>query len=43
MTLAAESAVREIVGKSKIDSVLYEQRDAIASSWCSRCRASSIA
>jgi membrane protease subunit HflK len=27
---AAESAVREIVGKSKIDSVLYEQRDAIA-------------
>ena len=30
MTLAAESAVREIVGKSKIDSVLYEQRDAIA-------------
>ena len=30
MTQAAESAVREIVGKSKIDSVLYEQRDAIA-------------
>jgi membrane protease subunit HflK len=28
--LAAESAVREIVGRSKIDSVLYEQRDAIA-------------
>jgi membrane protease subunit HflK len=28
---AAESAVREIVGRSKIDSVLYEQRDAIAS------------
>jgi membrane protease subunit HflK len=28
--LAAESAVREIVGKSKIDSVFYEQRDAIA-------------
>jgi membrane protease subunit HflK len=28
--LAAESAVREIVGKSKMDSVLYEQRDAIA-------------
>ncbi|MCU7371469.1 FtsH protease activity modulator HflK [Paucibacter sp. O1-1] len=27
---AAESAVREIVGKSKMDSVLYEQRDAIA-------------
>jgi modulator of FtsH protease HflK len=30
VTLAAESAVREIVGKSAIDSVLYEQRDAIA-------------
>jgi modulator of FtsH protease HflK len=30
VSLAAESAVREIVGKSKIDSVLYEQRDAIA-------------
>jgi len=30
VTLAAESAVREIVGKSLIDSVLYEQRDAIA-------------
>jgi len=28
--LAAESAVREIVGKSSMDSVLYEQRDAIA-------------
>ncbi len=28
---AAESAVREIVGKSTMDSVLYEQRDAIAS------------
>jgi len=28
--LAAESAVREIVGKSKMDSVLYEQRDLIA-------------
>jgi membrane protease subunit HflK len=27
---AAESAVREIVGKSGMDSVLYEQRDAIA-------------
>ncbi|HEY4082638.1 MAG TPA: FtsH protease activity modulator HflK [Burkholderiaceae bacterium] len=27
--LAAESAVREIVGKSTIDSVLYEQRDAV--------------
>ena len=27
---AAESAVREIVGKSAMDSVLYEQRDAIA-------------
>ncbi len=31
VTLAAESAVREIVGQSKIDSVLYEQRDAVAS------------
>jgi membrane protease subunit HflK len=30
VTLAAESAVREIVGRSKIDSVLYEQRDALA-------------
>ena len=30
VTLASESAVREIVGKSNIDSVLYEQRDAIA-------------
>lgn len=28
--LASESAVREIVGKSKMDSVLYEQRDLIA-------------
>ena len=28
--LAAESAVREIVGKNDMDSVLYEQRDAIA-------------
>jgi len=27
---AAESAVREIVGRSAMDSVLYEQRDAIA-------------
>ena len=27
---AAEAAVREIVGKSTMDSVLYEQRDAIA-------------
>jgi membrane protease subunit HflK len=27
---AAESAVREIVGRSSMDSVLYEQRDAIA-------------
>ena len=27
---ASESAVREIVGKSTVDSVLYEQRDAIA-------------
>lgn len=30
VVLAAESAVREIVGKSSMDSVLYEQRDAIA-------------
>jgi membrane protease subunit HflK len=30
VAIAAESAVREIVGKSLIDSVLYEQRDAIA-------------
>jgi membrane protease subunit HflK len=28
--MAAESAVREIVGRSKVDQVLYEQRDAIA-------------
>ncbi len=27
---ASESAVREIVGRSRIDSVLYEQRDALA-------------
>ena len=27
---ASESAVREIVGRSKVDSVLYEQRDALA-------------
>ncbi|HEU4460223.1 MAG TPA: FtsH protease activity modulator HflK [Methylibium sp.] len=31
VVLAAESAVREIVGRSNMDSVLYEQRDAIAS------------
>ncbi len=31
VVLAAESAVREIVGKGNMDSVLYEQRDAIAS------------
>jgi membrane protease subunit HflK len=30
VTLAAESAVREIVGRTNIDSVLYEQRDAVA-------------
>lgn len=30
VTLAAESAVREIVGRTNIDAVLYEQRDAIA-------------
>ena len=29
VTQAAESAVREIVGSSRIDSVLYEQRDAM--------------
>ena len=28
--LAAESAVREVVGRSNMDTVLYEQRDAIA-------------
>lgn len=28
--MAAESAVREVVGRSKVDQVLYEQRDAIA-------------
>jgi modulator of FtsH protease HflK len=30
VVMAAESAVREIVGRSKVDSVLYEQRDALA-------------
>jgi membrane protease subunit HflK len=30
VVLAAESAVRETVGRSKVDSVLYEQRDALA-------------
>ena len=30
VVLASESAVREIVGRSNVDSVLYEQRDAIA-------------
>jgi membrane protease subunit HflK len=30
VTMAAESAVREIVGRTNIDAVLYEQRDAIA-------------
>ena len=30
VVLAAESAVREIVGRSRVDQVLYEQRDAIA-------------
>ncbi|MET0383474.1 MAG: FtsH protease activity modulator HflK [Burkholderiaceae bacterium] len=29
---ASESAVREIVGRSRIDSVLYQQRDALAAS-----------
>ena len=44
VVLAAESAVREIVGKSKMDSVLYEQRDAIAAELrASRCRPSSTA
>ena len=40
---AAESAVREIVGKSKMDSVLYEQRDAIAADSCKSIQASSTA
>jgi membrane protease subunit HflK len=31
VVLASESAVREIVGRSNVDQVLYEQRDAIAS------------
>ena len=30
VVLAAESAVREIVGRTRVDSVLYEQRDAVA-------------
>ncbi|HMQ72588.1 MAG TPA: FtsH protease activity modulator HflK, partial [Rubrivivax sp.] len=30
VVMAAESAVREIVGRSRVDSVLYEQRDAVA-------------
>jgi membrane protease subunit HflK len=30
VNMAAESAVREIVGRAKVDQVLYEQRDAIA-------------
>lgn len=30
VVMAAESAVREIVGRSRVDSVLYERRDAIA-------------
>lgn len=30
MEQAAESAVREIVGRSKVDSVLYEQREALS-------------
>ena len=30
VVLAAESAVREIVGRSRVDSVLHEQRDAVA-------------
>jgi membrane protease subunit HflK len=31
VVLASESAVREIVGASRVDSVLYEQREAVAS------------
>ena len=30
VVMAAETAVREIVGRSRVDQVLYEQRDAIA-------------
>ncbi len=30
VVMAAESAVREIVGRNRVDQVLYEQRDAIA-------------
>ena len=30
VVMASESAVREIVGRSRVDQVLYEQRDAIA-------------
>jgi membrane protease subunit HflK len=30
VVMAAESSVREIVGRSRVDQVLYEQRDAIA-------------
>jgi modulator of FtsH protease HflK len=36
---AAESAVREIVGKSRVDQVLYEQRDAIAAALVSSIQA----
>ncbi len=32
VVMAAESAVREIVGRNQVDQVLYEQRDAIAAS-----------
>jgi membrane protease subunit HflK len=40
---AAESAVREIVGRSKVDSVLYEQRDASPPTWSSPSSRSSTA
>ena len=36
---ASETAVREIVGRSKVDQVLYEQRDAIAADLAIRSRA----
>ncbi len=39
VTLAAESAVREIVGRTRIDAVLYEQRDAIAAALVSSIQA----
>jgi modulator of FtsH protease HflK len=39
VVMAAESAVREIVGKSRVDQVLYEQRDAIAAALVSSVQA----